>query len=35
MRERALLDHTYALRAREVDAIMANVPAGSIRGAFI
>ena len=30
MRARALRDHTYALRAREVDAIIANVPAGSI-----
>jgi spore maturation protein CgeB len=29
MRARALRDHTYALRAREVDAIIANVPAGS------
>ena len=28
MRERALRDHTYALRAREVDAIIANVPVG-------
>jgi spore maturation protein CgeB len=27
MRERALRDHTYALRAREVDAIIANAPA--------
>jgi spore maturation protein CgeB len=30
MRERALRDHTYALRAREVDAIIANVPVGSL-----
>lgn len=30
MRERALRDHTYALRAREVDEIIANVPAGSV-----
>jgi spore maturation protein CgeB len=29
MRARALRDHTYALRAREVDAIIANVPAES------
>ena len=29
MRERALRDHTYALRAKEVDAILENVPAGS------
>lgn len=29
MRTRALRDHTYALRAREVDAIIANVPAES------
>jgi len=29
MHKRALRDHTYALRAREVDAIIANVPAGS------
>jgi spore maturation protein CgeB len=28
MRTRALRDHTYALRAREVDAIIENVPAG-------
>jgi spore maturation protein CgeB len=30
MRHRALRDHTYALRAREVDAIIANVPVGSL-----
>jgi spore maturation protein CgeB len=29
MRVRALREHTYALRAREVDAIIANVPAGT------
>jgi spore maturation protein CgeB len=29
MRVRALRDHTYELRAKEVDAIIANVPAGS------
>jgi len=29
MRARALRDHTYELRAKEVDAIIANVPAGS------
>jgi len=29
MRARALREHTYALRAREVDAIIANVPAGT------
>jgi spore maturation protein CgeB len=29
MRTRSLRDHTYALRAKEVDAIIANVPAGS------
>ncbi|HSK45166.1 MAG TPA: glycosyltransferase [Candidatus Binatia bacterium] len=29
MRARALRDHTYALRAREVDAILENVPAES------
>ena len=30
MRARALRDHTYALRAREVDAILANVTAESV-----
>ena len=30
MRARALRDHTYALRAKEVDAILENVPAGSV-----
>jgi spore maturation protein CgeB len=30
MRGRAMRDHTYALRAREVDAIIENVPAGQI-----
>lgn len=30
MRKRALQDHTYALRAKEVDAIIENVPAGSV-----
>ena len=29
MRARALRDHTYELRAKEVDTIIANVPAGS------
>jgi spore maturation protein CgeB len=29
MRARALRDHTYALRAKEVDTILENVPAGS------
>jgi len=29
MRVRALRDHTYELRAKEVDTIIANVPAGS------
>ncbi len=29
MRARALRDHTYQLRAKEVDAIVSNVPAGS------
>jgi spore maturation protein CgeB len=29
MRARALRDHIYALRAKEVDAIIANVPAES------
>jgi spore maturation protein CgeB len=29
MRARALRDHTYALRAKEVDAILEDVPAGS------
>jgi spore maturation protein CgeB len=29
MRARALRDHTYALRAKKVDAIIENVPAGS------
>lgn len=29
MRARALRDHTYGLRAKEVDAIIANVPAGA------
>lgn len=28
MRKRALRDHTYALRAKEVDAILENVPVG-------
>jgi len=32
MRERALRDHTYALRAREVDAIIENVMAGHTVG---
>jgi spore maturation protein CgeB len=32
MRERALLDHTYSLRAREVDAIIERVPAGQTTG---
>ncbi|MGZ4888516.1 MAG: CgeB family protein, partial [Candidatus Angelobacter sp.] len=32
MRARALRDHTYALRAREVDAIIENVPAGQTTG---
>jgi len=30
MRVRALQDHTYALRAREVDAIIENVPVGNM-----
>ena len=30
MRARALRDHTYALRAREVDAIIESVPAGQM-----
>jgi spore maturation protein CgeB len=29
MRARALREHTYQLRAKEVDAIVSNVPAGS------
>ena len=29
MRARALRDHTYALRAKEVDAIIESVPAGA------
>jgi spore maturation protein CgeB len=29
MRARALRDHTYALRAKEVDAVLENVPAGA------
>jgi spore maturation protein CgeB len=32
MRERALHDHTYALRARQVDAIIENVMAGPTAG---
>jgi spore maturation protein CgeB len=30
IRARALRDHTYALRAREVDAIIESVPAGQM-----
>src|SRR5258705_9976159 len=32
MRARALRDHTYALRARDVDAIIESVPAGQAIG---